>query len=381
MVYKGNAAQLPLLQQDTTTQASMPTSDASTNDKGKGKQVLIPNTSPLKPSSSPQPTPTTSTTQPPRAQPRQKSTPCPQHMITSMSTRWIPKELLQAQGYFEGEKDVWLPRQPHHQKPTSPSKSKPRRRNIKRTQRKRRTHQRWVPVPLLEGQGFYQGKDRIWVPKRTKTAVANKDHQDKTRPTTSKRTRMVWIRKDTKSMERPCPSLPRHVPQKRAEPQEPTWRRVTPQATPQKVEPQEPAPKNKGKDKIVDVTNIASSSTSMTSTPPELKTKWVVRPKVATQEPTEGKTNPQSPKPQAPKAKTEPQEPTFAKEVEPQEPVLPYKSVKDEEHYEADILKDTKTMLKDFAHTVFATTSQVQIPQSVTMSAKRYATWVFNALP
>ena len=151
--------------------------------------------------------------------------------------------------------------------------------------------------------------------------------------------------------------------------------------TPRKVEPQEPAPKNKGKDKIVDVTNIASSSTSMTSTPPQLKTKWVVRPKVATQEPTEGKTNHQSPKPQAPKAKTEPQEPTFAKEVEPQEPVLPHEGAKNEEHYEADILKDTKTMLKDFAHTVFATTSQVQISQSVTMSAKRYATWVFNALP
>ena len=26
-----------------------------------------------------------------------------------MVTRWIPKKLLQVQGYFEGEKDVWLP--------------------------------------------------------------------------------------------------------------------------------------------------------------------------------------------------------------------------------------------------------------------------------
>ena len=192
---------------------------------------------------------------------------------------------------------------------------------------------------------------------------------------------MVWIRKDQNTTHSPCPSLPRHVPQKRAEPQEPTWRRVTSQTTPQKVEPQEPAPKNKGKDKIVDVTNIASSSTSMTSTSPELKTKWRVRPKVATQEPTEGKTNPQSPKPQAPKAKTEPQEPTFAKEVEPQEPVLLHGGAKNEEHCEADLLKDTKTMLKDFAQSVLATTSQIQIPQALTMSTKRYATWVFNALP
>ena len=83
----------------------------------------------------------------------------------------------------------------------------------------------------------------------------------------------------------------------------------------------------------------------MTSTPRALKIKWVVRPKVATQEPTEGKTNHQSPKP------------TSAKGIEPQEPVLPNEGAKDEEHYEADILKDTKTMLKDFAHTVFATTS------------------------
>ena len=127
--------------------------------------------------------------------------------------------------------------------------------------------------------------------------------------------------------------------------------------------------------------DISTSSTSTISTPEVSKTKWVVRPKVVTQEPTEGKTDYHNEKSQHIEAKTEPQEPTFAKEVEPQEPVLPHEGAKDEEHYEADILKDTKTMLKDFAHTVFATTSQVQIPQSVTMSAKRYATWVFNALP
>ena len=62
-------------------------------------------------------------------------------------------------------------------------------------------------------------------------------------------------------------------------------------------------------------------------------------------------------------------------------PRIPHEGAKNEEHYEADILKDTKTMLKDFAQSVLATTSQVQIPQAVTMSAKRYATWIFNALP
>ena len=164
---------------------------------------------------------------------------------------------------------------------------------------------------------FLPRQDQIWVPKQTKAAGTNRSHQDKTQSKTSETTRMVWVRKDKTAADKSSPSPPTHVPCKRVEPQEPTWRRVTPKATPQKVEPQEPAPKNKGKDKIVDVTNIASSSTSMTSTPPELKTKWVVRPKVATQEPTEGKTNPQSPKPQAPKARTEPQEPTSVREVEP----------------------------------------------------------------
>ena len=92
-------------------------------------------------------------------------------------------------------------------------------------------------------------------------------------------------------MDRPCPSPPTHVPRKRGEPQEPTWRRVMPKATPQKVEPQEPAPRDKGKHKVVDVTNIVSSSTSMTPTLKASTTEWIVKPKVVTQEPTMGKTN------------------------------------------------------------------------------------------
>ena len=141
MVYKGNATQVPLLQEDTSTQPSMPTNGASTNNNDKGKQVLIPNTTLSKPPQSPHSTPTTSTTQPPRTQPLQESMPCSHPTTTSLMTRWIPKGLLQAQGYFQGEKDVWLPRQPRHQKPTSPSQSKPQQRKAKRAQCQRRTHQ------------------------------------------------------------------------------------------------------------------------------------------------------------------------------------------------------------------------------------------------
>ena len=132
MVYKGNAAQVPLLQENTPTKSTMPMSGTSTDDKGKGKQVLTSHTSPAQSSSSSQSQPTTSKTQPPHAQPRQQSTPCPHYTTTSSVTRWVPKGLLQAQGYFKGETDVWLPRPPHHQKPTSPSQAQPRQRKAKR---------------------------------------------------------------------------------------------------------------------------------------------------------------------------------------------------------------------------------------------------------
>ena len=76
-----------------------------------------------------------------------------------------------------------------------------------------------------------------------------------------------------------------------------------------------------------------------------------------------------------------PQEPTSVKEVEPQEPDFPHDNARSKEHHEVDIIKDTKTMLKDLAQSVLATTSQVKIAQTVMMSTSRYATWTFNALP
>ena len=152
-------------------------------------------------------------------------------------TRWIPKSLLQAQRYSGGEGKVWLPRQPQHQKPAFPSPSEPRQRRAIRAQHRRRTHRRWVPVPLLDGQGFYQGNDQIWVPKLKKTAATNGIHQDKTQSKAPKSKKMVWVQKDRMVTDRPRPPPPTRVLQTRAEPQEPTWRRVAPNATPQKVEP------------------------------------------------------------------------------------------------------------------------------------------------
>ena len=119
----------------------------------------------------------------------------------------------------------------------------------------------------------------------------------------------------------------------------------------------------------------------MSLSPKTQVTAWVIRPKVVTQEPTVGKTDYHNTKPQPTEARTEPQEPTSAKEAEPQEPVLQHGDARNKEHYEADIVKDTKAILKDLAQSVLATTSQDKIPQAVTMSASRYATWIFNALP
>ena len=65
----------------------------------------------------------------------------------------------------------------------------------------------------------------------------------------------------------------------------------------------EPAREDKGKNKVVDVTTIVSSSTSMTSTPEVSKTQWVVKPEVVTQEPTVGKTDYLNKKPQFIEAK------------------------------------------------------------------------------
>ena len=152
------AIQVPLLQEGRSMQHPTPKTD-STVDKGKGKQVLTQNTSPTESSSSPQSTPTTSKTHSPHTQPRQGTMPCSHNMKTSSVTRWIPKRLLQVQGYFKCKTDVWLPHQLHHQEPTSHLQSKPRQRKAKKTQHQRRTHQRWVPIPILKGQGFYQGND------------------------------------------------------------------------------------------------------------------------------------------------------------------------------------------------------------------------------
>ena len=125
----------------------------------------------------------------------------------------------------------------------------------------------------------------------------------------------------------------------------------------QKVEPQEPALIDKSKGKMVDVTNVPSSLTSMTILPMSQATTRMIRPKVATQEPTMGKTSPPMNNTQHVEKKIDTQEPTSTMEVEPQEPIFPHNSARIEEHAKLDIIKDTTTMLKDLAQTVIAMTT------------------------
>ena len=79
--------------------------------------------------------------------------------------------------------------------------------------------------------------------------------------------------------------------------------------------------------------------------------------------------------------KTITQEPTSIKEVVPQKHVLPPDTPRIEEHLEANIIKDTTTMLKGLVTSIITTTSQVKVPLALEVSVMRYATWFFNALP
>ena len=137
MVYKGHATQMPLLHKGTLTQSPTTKGGDLTMEKGKGKQTLAQDT--LSTKTSPPP-------QPPHIQPCQRTMPCSHNLPISSVTRWIPKKLLQAQGYFKGERDVWLPRQPQHQKPTFPSRSKPCQPRANKVQHRVKTHRQWVPV-------------------------------------------------------------------------------------------------------------------------------------------------------------------------------------------------------------------------------------------
>ena len=82
------------------------------------------------------------------------------------------------------------------------------------------------------------------------------------------------------------------------------------------------APRDKGKGKKIDVTNIPSSSTSISLSRVRYQAKEVTGSKVATQEPTIGKTSLPKDNTWQSGMRAITQEPTSIMEVEPQEPIL-----------------------------------------------------------
>ena len=63
---------------------------------------------------------------------------------------WIPKDLLRAQGYYEGQTKIWVPRT-HTPKPQQPQRAS--------------MEYRWIPKSTLKAQGYYEGQEYLWLPK------------------------------------------------------------------------------------------------------------------------------------------------------------------------------------------------------------------------
>ena len=113
----------------------------------------------------------------------------------------------------------------------------------------------------------------------------------------------------------PSPTTPTQQA-KRAKPQEPTWRKVVTSPIIQKVVTHECAPKDKGKGKKTNVTNIPSSPTCLSLLPIKYQVKKFIGPKVVTQEPTMDKTSPPKDKTWQLGKRAVTQEPTSMMEVE-----------------------------------------------------------------
>ena len=73
--------------------------------------------------------------------------------------RWIPKKLLAAQGFFEGQTKLWVP--------VTKAQVRTSSNNLKESARasKTLTTQKWISKSTLRAQGYYEGESQLWVPK------------------------------------------------------------------------------------------------------------------------------------------------------------------------------------------------------------------------
>ena len=63
---------------------------------------------------------------------------------------WIPKDLLWAQGYYDGQTKIWVP-QTHKPKPQQPQWAS--------------MEYQWIPKSTVKAQGYYEGQEYLWLPK------------------------------------------------------------------------------------------------------------------------------------------------------------------------------------------------------------------------
>ena len=85
-------------------------------------------------------------------------------------TEWVvPDQLLQAQGYGKGQHSFWVPKHMRSACPTTSQRRTSSRQTNQRPQSRRkspRIQKCWVPKELLEAQGYYKGVCNVWIPRR-----------------------------------------------------------------------------------------------------------------------------------------------------------------------------------------------------------------------
>ena len=93
-----------------------------------------------------------------------------------LQRRWVPKKTLQAQNFYQGNQRLWVPKT----KITSIPKTQTEPKTI--TQPRISRQSKWIPKKLLQAQQFYNGNSHIWLPK-THQRSENQTAQSTTRPT------------------------------------------------------------------------------------------------------------------------------------------------------------------------------------------------------
>lgn len=88
------------------------------------------------------------------------STPC-------ATKSWVPVKMLETQGYYEGNTWIWIPKRTKvtNKRATKTTKLPTSGPKLRQQGNKTKVTPRFIPKNLLQAQGYYKGNTRIWVPK------------------------------------------------------------------------------------------------------------------------------------------------------------------------------------------------------------------------